>query len=579
MTFGSGEFGSSYYGGGFPLFQVTGATAINSFTVVVTFTNPPDFSNPETTNPANYVISTVGPEELLPTVQVQPDNDPNSVRLITGLQHYILYEVQVANLVTDTNAVGVDSEADTAQLTGYPAEGEFGFKAKAIRPDGINLVFSQPMSVDGSLLDPVSYTVTEVSTGSALPVVAVSSNYPSDATRVVLSLGSGMRSAVSYRVTISGVRTSDGRLVLPSSDLVVWIQRPLVTKVPFSSFTREVRAREGMLEQVAETFHLHETLSVVAEPWFGQAFEERADFVENLSVASSNSSEVTYVSTSSSMLFRSQASYRSVLDTRPNVSAQVVERFELREFLQVLPELPNGSIDPGIAELFGSPQGLVFFSPSLVPGGAPNSSIQVDEVNACTTAYDSYVFPKPVDPVALFTFSPFGASTLNNASLFTNFYRLGEARHNLAIKEDELVSPASDIGATMVLTEVWPPLRAALLNSPGWTLFTGAAAPPYNFITADNLSPFPSPTTGNTQHFVNPSEVLGLVEAITQSHGMASNLSETLARTDNFDLTPGENVVQVNISDSVSLSDSVVTQMGINLSETLTASVGLTVST
>ena len=62
--------------------------------------------------------------------------------------------------------------------------------------------------------------------------------------------------------------------------------------------------------------------------------------------------------------------------------------------------------------LYGDPLGLVFFSPSLTDTPAPNSSIQVDEVDVCTRAYDSYEFPPvPENLPTLYTYGVGWVST------------------------------------------------------------------------------------------------------------------------------------------------------------------------
>lgn len=580
MSFGSSSYGSSFYGGKISLFQVVSATAVNPFTVVVTFSSAPDFSNPETLNPANYFIDvvTIGTTLGVPQ-QVLPDPDPNSVRLVTQAQEYVLYRVTATDLVTDEFGAGVDPQEDSADFTGYPLGDQPSFRARAIRANGIHLVFPQPMLVNGSLLDTASYTVVEAA-GQTVPVLSVVANRLSGATRVVLNLGANMRSSIPHSVTISAaVTTADGRSILPPSDTVVWVQRPLATKVSFKSFTNEVRAPAGTEQSLSEGLSLHETVSVLLDPFFGQEFSETTDFLERLTVETSNDPSVVRVSNASTMVVRSGASYRTPLDTRPITDAQLVDTLQLTESVSVLPELPAHVIDPKIAALFEDPEGLVFFSPALVPGGAPNSSIQVDEISTCTTAYDSYTFPQPVDPIPLYTYTPLNAPTLNNSVLFTSFYRLNEAQHVLHNKPSDTVPIVGDVGTTITLQEVWPPLRVAILNSPGWTLFDNTAPPPYDFITADNLSPFPPPSGGVVHHFVNPSEVLGLVESIVEVHAMSANVAETLTRTDNFDLVPGETVVQVNVSESLGVSDSVTTHIGINLSETMVVVEGLSVST
>jgi len=577
MSFGSGEFGSSLYGGKTSLFQVVSASAINSSTVVLTFSEPPDFDDPGTTNPSNYYIDVVGPGAPLGTPSlVQSDPDPNSVRLITPPQQSVQYKVTVSNVDSDSSGDTVDLEANSAVFTGLGSSA-LGFHAAVIRPDGINLAFILPMSVDANLLSPSSYVVAEVS-GLVLPVSSVVST---SATRAVLNLVSGMRPSVPHTVRVLPyVQTQEGGSVLPDTRVVVWTPRVRSTKVSFALFTKEVRAPDTSERRVDESLGIRETLAVVTEPYFGQTFEDSSNLTENLTVFSSNDTEIVQVTSSTSSTSQYHIRVRGSADTRPTLDVSLVEKVKLHEALDV--SSGETGLDPNIAALFGNPQGLVFFSPSLITGGAPSSSIQVDEVKVCTTAYDSYKLPQPIDPQPFFTFSPLSPPSLLNSpgmTLFADFYRLGEAKHTLHDARVETAPPPSDIGASMVLTEVWPPLRAALLNSTGWALFNGGASPPYNFITADNLSPFPAPIPGITHHYVNPSETLTLIENLSQVNASTVSISEAITRVDEFDLTPGDTVVQVNVSESVGVTESVTTKIGINLFETLAVGEGLTVST
>ena len=91
----------------------------------------------------------------------------------------------------------------------------------------------------------------------------------------------------------------------------------------------------------------------------------------------------------------------------------------------------SGEVSGG---LLGSPDGQVFFSPALnTPIG--NSVIQVDEVDVCSIASDSYVFPVPVDPPLMFTFQPgqpAGFSALGACALWAPFPRLNEVQFEIS---------------------------------------------------------------------------------------------------------------------------------------------------
>jgi hypothetical protein len=153
----------------------------------------------------------------------------------------------------------------------------------------------------------------------------------------------------------------------------------------------------------------------------------------------------------------------------------------------------SGEVQGG---LFGTPEGLVFFSPSLTTS-APNSIIQIDDVSVCTRAYDVYTFPSPPDPSPLFTFSTtVEAGTLNGpAVLFAPWDRLVQARFNLGSLEQDTMPPAFDGQVSMVFRQPFDPNFVSLLNDPAWALFKPAQTP-LTFICANNLGPIPSgPTT------------------------------------------------------------------------------------
>jgi hypothetical protein len=488
MSFGIQSYGSDLYGGENPLFQVVSADAVNSRTLIVSFTESPDLLDPETFNPSNYYISAVsGGSDLGSPLQVLAGDSINTLRLVTPVQLYLLYRVVVSSFVRSQSGAEIDSEADRSDFTGFPGLTKV-FRATASRPDGIVLTFDSTMLVDVNLRNPLKYIVQEVS-GAQVSVSSVTPNLTSNATSLTLNLSSTLRANTPHLISIDqSVHTAAGLSLLPADDVFVWVPRVLSTKVSFSAFSQEVKASQS-----------------------------------------------------------------------------------------------TGGLDQGIADLFGDPNGLVFFSPSLKTGGAPTSSIQVDRVSTCTNSSDTYSFPRPVDPKPAFIHGSnlvptVEASVLNSNVFFTNFYRLNEAKHVLRDIRSELMPALVDLEASMVLTEVWPPARVSLLNSPGWVIFDGASPPPYPGVFADNMSPFPPPVVGNTNYFVNPSEKMLPLEMLHSEVGMSISPSDTVGITEVFDLIPGDNAVQVNVVDSLGSSESVSTAIGFTLEETLTISESLAVT-
>lgn len=592
MTYGGSAFGLDLYGGASLLLQLVSAEATNPYTVVLTFSSPLNLADPETLNPANYYIDVVSEGTAIGAPQlVAAGPDAHSLKLVTTEQEYTLYRVSVSGLVEAENGATMDIEADTAEFTGAPGEGNVSFRGRAIRQNGIHLVFTRPMLVDSALVNPANYTVTDIFGGS-LPILSVAANKPSSASRVVLNLGGSMTPSVGYVVHVDpAVKTTNGLSIIPADTMVIWTHRARSTKVPFSVFTKEVKSVPNTEQKVAEALSIHETLTAVltplrAGPQGTDSLGESLYLEEGLQVTKSgfdpNISHAVVLTETVTRIDR--VLYTNQPDSRSSVEASFADTLSLRETLDVQPPVQSNELSTDISKLFGDPDGLVFFSPSLVPGGAPNSTIQVEEISACTTAYDSYIFPQPIDPKPMYTHGgslvpTVNPSLLNSAALFVEFYRMAEAKHTIRDTSRDTLPPPIDIDVSMVLKQMWPPLRVGLLNSPGWTLFDGIASPPFDFVTADNLSPFPAPTSGVTHHFINPSEILSLVETPGVVLGTSPNVSETIVMTQDFDLTPGESVVQVNVSESLGVTDAVSTHIGINLFETLVVSEGVVAST
>lgn len=150
--------------------------------------------------------------------------------------------------------------------------------------------------------------------------------------------------------------------------------------------------------------------------------------------------------------------------------------------------------------LYGIHGGLVFFSPAL-EAAAADSVIEVDSVDVCTKAYDTYSPPEPIDPPAFYTYSPTAeytsdTSLLNSTTvLWAPFPRLITARVEISdLREDTIPAPV-DGPADATLTEIWDPDYVSLLNNTNWKLFDNAGEPPVYFKTADNLAPIPAGST------------------------------------------------------------------------------------
>lgn len=157
----------------------------------------------------------------------------------------------------------------------------------------------------------------------------------------------------------------------------------------------------------------------------------------------------------------------------------------------------TGEVEGG---LFGNPDGQVFFSPALNVAAA-NSVIQVEEVDVCTYAFDTYTFPQPIDPVSLFTFGagrpPGSVLGPGGAVLWAPFPRNMEAMFELgfspALTNDIMPQP-DDVSVTALFRATWDITYVALLNDPAWRLYAEQVVVPGTpplFITANNAGPIP----------------------------------------------------------------------------------------
>jgi len=562
------------------LFQVVSAQSLNSVTLVVIFSNPPDFTVASVVNPANYTFN-----GGLTAVRVLPDANPNAVRLLTVEQDYKLYVVTVGGTVTAVGGATVDPLANSGTFTGYPLTPKF--LARVQGPTTVNVLFAQPMLVDAALTNTANYTIQSYS-GVAIPVLSAVANTGSNATSVSLRVGAFPAGVPQVLTVSSNVKAADGRITQPNSANLTWGKIQNKTSISLSSFTGEVRARKFSPLGLSETLQLESSLSVVLAPLREGPVEVEAlydfiDLAEAVTVTGSGDPTTSHsISNTDTLRTHLYASVAAQPDLRNTSEVSLVDELFFQEGLTILPDLAQG-LDPAISDLFGNPNGLVFFSPSLKTGGAPSSSLAVDEVKACTQSFDTYEFPKILDPNPFYThgggIKPTPIATLNNSVFYADFYRLKEAKYGVQDKRLDTVPTVVDLTASFTFTEVtYPPTRVALLNNPAWVVFNNGVAPPYPFITTDNLSPIPVGAVTYRRQYANPAEVLSLVEDGLQTLTATSvAVSDTLALSEDFDLTPGETVVQVNLDESLLIVEDVTTQLGVNFFEVLELVEGVTI--
>lgn len=268
-----------------------------------------------------------------------------------------------------------------------------------------------------------------------------------------------------------------------------------------------------------------------------------------------------------------------------------------------------------VGGLLGEPDGLVFFSPALAAVAA-TSTLQVEEIDVCTKAYDEYHFPDPPDPEPLLTFR-LGVRTVIGASsvLWAPADRLGLARMDSSMLQvDEvyppiynfvsgmLESPISDTPALAVLEEPIDITKAGFLNDVRWKTFPAGGAT--NFITANNLAPIgPGPSTSSKlsrmprldvrdlaeflpvtdQVYVNTHDVELLTDSVSTPDLVETDagidevaLADTISITDSTSVVGAYNTI---LGDSVSITDSPVISQSASLLLSDTVSVTDTAST
>ncbi len=148
--------------------------------------------------------------------------------------------------------------------------------------------------------------------------------------------------------------------------------------------------------------------------------------------------------------------------------------------------------------------GLVYFSPALNVSTA-NSIIQVEEIDVCTTAYDTYTPPVMIDSIVLYTYGGGIVPTpspdpylLNQCVLWAPWPRNFEAQIIVEFTgpaNNDLYGGADDTSCSVTIAQQYALGYVALLNDPAYYLLPKNSAEqsvPPMFITAKNhLSPIP----------------------------------------------------------------------------------------
>ena len=566
-------------------FQVQSARVANSHSIALRLSIAPDFAVPATYDIASYVVS--GPAS--PVLRLVREIEGEVNLLFTAPLTEGAYTIVVGPSVQAVGAQFVDPSANSAASNGI----KYPVLAHYLNATSVQVWLSQAIVATPSRTNPLSYSVTD----SSGPVT-VTSVTAIGSQQVTLRLAAPI--VGSFQVVVQGLTTvtgypfegtCSGSAVPPKKEF----------SVKLSQFTGEVsKAVTRPSESPKETLTMQEGLSIVLNRCrydenpvvgSGPVGRESIEVTENLRleggwqmVGLSLVPAGTGHSVGLTQTVQASALLRNPAQTGTTSDHEVVvaESFGLHEGLLLTPEL-RGPLTEEQKALFGNPNGLVFLSPSLT--NSANSTIQVDDIQACTRAYEVYqIPPDPLPKKTLRTYGPASAISRLNQDVLTrgSITRSSGPVVLLSLLLPESTEEAQDIGASVAIVETYPPARMSLLNSPSWA--TSGAVPPalpkYLFKTADNSAPLPAPVAAPSLYFVNPGEVIAFSEALSLIQVGALGVVDSMsAGLELLDLSPGENVVQVNLGDTLTLGETLpLPEVGIHLSEVVSQSVGLVLS-
>lgn len=363
---------------------------------------------------------------------------------------------------------------------------DFGLvSATTLNPTSVRLTFSKALKTEASTVDTGNYSIP------GLTVLSVTHDTP---TTVVLTT-SAMSFTV-YTVTVAGaVRNTAGETLDPDADtatfsgatttpqLIAAAQSRIKVQLVFSTDMLIDTALSNPTNYTVSDFNGN-LIDVIDVDLNGLATVRRVTLHLDSELEHTGHYRVTVSPDVKSItgVSLNPSTARFTWVETPLTRAIPIERF-------------TGELRGG---LFGNPEGLVFFSPSLAPTAVANSSLQVDEVSVCTRAYDEYVFPELPDPTPFYTFGSGGpGGTLNTSGmvLWSNFNNLTGFRHKTTDKRADTVPTAVDGKCTATLRETYDVTKVSLLNSTYWSTYNGGAVGVQTFKTADNSAPV---TAGGT---------------------------------------------------------------------------------
>ena len=234
--FGTDEYGSDPYGSILDHLEVLSASALSPYTVVVRFGAALSPSSPAVTNPASYIFEPLS-GSTTPTPVSALVATPYSVRITTTEMAYGRYRVLVDGALVDVDGNSLDPAHNSATFVA-PARGT-PFRAVAVGPRRVRLVFTLDLQQDDGLTDPSNYTISDFS-GNAIRVSAVT--FEPSQSAVTLTLADDLYSTRWYVADVgAGVSGQGGLPILPSKAGFQYVRTARTATFPVRGFTGEVR--------------------------------------------------------------------------------------------------------------------------------------------------------------------------------------------------------------------------------------------------------------------------------------------------------------------------------------------------
>lgn len=235
---GSGALGTIPYGSSPDAFGLAGAASESAVVVRVTFNDLLDLGNPFLASPSSYAIV---PPVTVHSVSVV---SANTVRLIVDYLANPSYTLTVTGM-TSFQGHALDPDLDEATFFGYASDSRFD--AVPVSRTKVRLLFETTMLENAALVDPASYTVTDLG-GTPKAVAAVEAEGPPGSrVAVALILSDALSPSVVYtaRIVSFDVKSSAGFPVTPGYDDFQLFEQAARIDIPYEWFGGE--AEGGLL--------------------------------------------------------------------------------------------------------------------------------------------------------------------------------------------------------------------------------------------------------------------------------------------------------------------------------------------